>query len=193
MVLPIVIYGDPVLRERGKVVTEITEEIRALAENMLETMHEAHGVGLAAQQVGHALQLAVVELPEDDKSVTFVRVNGEEKKIADIMPLVFVNPKLELGKQKLVGEEGCLSFPDLRDDIRRSVSLKATLTLLNGETITLETDGLFSRAIQHEADHLNGILFIDRMSPLAKLSLKRRLRELAPEWEDRKKEMAAKK
>jgi peptide deformylase len=187
MVLPIVLYGDPVLRERGKPVTEITKEIRKLAENMRETMHEAHGVGLAAQQVGHALQLAVVELPEEDKSVTFVRVNGEEKTVADIMPLVFVNPKLELGKQKMVGEEGCLSFPDLRDDIRRSVAIKATLTLLSGETIVLETDGLLSRAIQHETDHLNGILFIDRMSPMAKLSLKRRLRELIPEWEaDRK-------
>ena len=193
MVLPIVIYGDPVLRERGKDITEITDDIRELAENMLETMHDAHGVGLAAQQVGHALQLAVVEVPADDQSVTFIRVNGEEKKLVDIMPLVFVNPKLEFGKQKIVGEEGCLSFPDLRDDIRRSASVKATLTLLNGETIVLEADGLLSRAIQHETDHLNGVLFIDRMSPMAKLSLKRRLRELAPEWEAKKKEMLAKK
>ena len=193
MVLPIVFYGDPVLRERGKEITEITDEIRELAADMLETMHAAHGVGLAAQQVGRALQLAVIEVPEDDESVTLLRVNGEDKSFEEVMPLVFMNPKLELGKKKMVGEEGCLSFPDLRDDIRRSVTVKATITLLNGETVVLETDGLLSRAIQHETDHLNGILFIDRMSPMAKLSLKRRLRELAPEWEAKKKEILAKK
>ncbi len=184
MILPIVLYDDPVLRAKGKPVAVVTDDIRRLAENMLETMRDAHGVGLAAQQVGVALQLAVVDVSHDPQCVTYVRVNGVETKLEDIMPLVFTNPQLELGKEKITAEEGCLSFPDLRDDIRRSASLKATLTLINGTTIVLETDGLLSRAIQHETDHLNGVLFIDRFSAARKLGLKRRLRMLMEDWEE---------
>lgn len=184
MIFPIVLYGDPVLRTKGKPVTIVTDDIRRLAEDMLETMRHAHGVGLAAQQIGAALQLAVVDVSHDPECVTYVRVNGVDKKLADIMPLVFTNPQLEFGKEKITAEEGCLSFPDLRDDIRRPAALKATLTLLDGTTIVLETDGLLSRAIQHETDHLNGVLFIDRFSAARKLGLKRRLRMLMEEWEE---------
>ncbi len=184
MILPIVIYGDPVLRTKGKLVDGVTDDIRRLSEDMLETMRHAHGVGLAAQQVGVALQLAVVDVSHDPACVTYLRVNGEDKKLEDIMPLVFTNPQLEFGKEKVTAEEGCLSFPDLRDDIRRSAGLKATLTLLDGTSIVLETDGLLSRAIQHETDHPNGVLFIDRFSAVRKLGLKRRLRELMEEWEE---------
>ena len=184
MILPITLYPDPVLRTKGKPVAAVTDDIRRLAEDMLETMRHAHGVGLAAQQVGVALQLAVVDVSHDPECVTYVRVNGEDKKLEDIMPLVFTNPQLEFGKEKIIAEEGCLSFPDLRDDIRRSAALKATLTLLDGTTVVLETDGLLSRAIQHETDHLNGVLFIDRFSAVRKLGLKRRLRDLMEEWEE---------
>ena len=187
MILPIVLYGDPVLRTKGKPVDGVTDDIRRLAEDMLETMRHAHGVGLAAQQVGVALQLAVVDVSHDPECVTHVRVNGIEKKLEDIMPLVFTNPQLEFGKEKVTAEEGCLSFPDLRDDIRRAAALKATLTLLDGTTIVLETDGLLSRAIQHETDHLNGVLFIDRFSAARKLGLKRRLRILIEDWEEDRK------
>lgn len=184
MILPITLYPDPVLRTKGKPVAAVTDDIRRLAEDMLETMRHAHGVGLAAQQVGVALQLAVVDVSHDPECVTYVRVNGEDKKLEDIMPLVFTNPQLEFGKEKIIAEEGCLSFPDLRDDIRRSAALKATLTLLDGTAVVLETDGLLSRAIQHETDHLNGVLFIDRFSAVRKLGLKRRLRDLMEEWEE---------
>lgn len=187
MILPIVLYGDPVLRTKGKPVTVVTDDIRRLAEDMLETMRHAHGVGLAAQQVGVALQLAVVDVSHDPECVTHVRVNGIEKKLEDIMPLVFTNPQVDFGKEKITAEEGCLSFPDLRDDIRRAASLKATLTLLDGTTIVLETDGLLSRAIQHETDHLHGVLFIDRFSAVRKLGLKRRLRILMEDWEEDRK------
>ena len=183
MVLPIVLYGDPVLRTKGKPVTDVTDEIRQLAADMLETMNDAHGVGLAAQQIGRAIQLAVVDVSGVEEPLTYLRINGEDRKVEDIMPLVFINPKLEFGRQKVVGEEGCLSFPGLRDDIKRPADVKATLTLLSGETIVLEADGLLSRAIQHETDHLNGVLFIDRMSAATKLGLKRRLREHMAEWE----------
>ncbi len=184
MILPIILYPDLVLRTKGKPVAVVTDDIRRLAEDMLETMRHAHGVGLAAQQVGVALQLAVVDVSHDPECVTYVRVNGEDKKLEDIMPLVFTNPQLEFGKEKITAEEGCLSFPDLRDDIRRAAALKATLTLMDGTIIVLETDGLLSRAIQHETDHLNGVLFIDRFSAVRKLGLKRRLRDLMEEWDE---------
>ncbi len=186
MILPILHYPDPVLRAKGKPVTKITDEIRELAANMLETMREARGVGLAAQQVGVPVQLAIVDVSHDEECASVCRVNGEDRKLAEICPLIFVNPKLEFEKEKSVSEEGCLSFPDLRENIKRPEKLKATLTLLNGETILLEADGLLSRAIQHETDHLNGVLFIDRMSAATKLGLKRKLRELMPEWEEKR-------
>ena len=184
MVLPIVLYGDPVLRTKGKLVTEVTPEVRRLAADMLETMYDARGVGLAAQQIGVAIQLAVVDVSHDPQCITYLRVNGVDTAMQTLMPLVFLNPKLDFGKAKATSEEGCLSFPDVRENIRRSSDVKATLTLLDGSTIVLETDGLLSRAIQHETDHLNGILFIDRVSAAAKIGMKRRLREAQEDWAD---------
>jgi peptide deformylase len=184
MVLPIVLYADPVLRTKGRLVTEITDDIRKLSQDMIDTMREARGVGLAAQQVGHALQLAVVDVSHDPECITYLRVNGEDTPLADIMPLIFVNPKLDHGKDKAVSEEGCLSFPDLREKIRRSEAIKATLTTIEGKNLVIETDGLLSRAIQHETDHLNGILFIDRLSAAAKIGMKRKLRRLMEEWQE---------
>jgi peptide deformylase len=184
MVLPIVLFGDPVLRTKGKPVTEVTEEVRRLAADMFETMKDARGVGLAAQQVGVPIQLAIVDVSHDPHCITYLRVNGEDVPMEEMMPLVFLNPRLEFGKAKAISEEGCLSFPDLRENIRRSSGLKAHLTLLDGTQIVLETDGLLSRAIQHETDHLNGVLFIDRVSAAAKIGMKRRLREAQEDWED---------
>ncbi len=184
MILPIVLYGDPVLRTKGKPVTEVTDEVRRLAADMLETMYDARGVGLAAQQIGVAIQLAVVDVSHDPQCISYLRVNDVDTPMAELMPLVFINPKLDFGKPKAMSEEGCLSFPDLRENIRRPSDVKATLTLLDGRTIVLETDGLLSRAIQHETDHLNGILFIDRVSAAAKIGMKRRLREKQEDWAD---------
>jgi peptide deformylase len=182
MIRPIVRYNDPVLRTKGKPVSQVTEDLKALAADMIETMRNARGVGLAAQQVGVPLQLAVVDVSHDPECITLLKVNGEARPLADIMPLIFVNPRLELGKEKITAEEGCLSFPDLRENIRRSVQVKATLQTLDGETLVIETDGLLSRAIQHETDHLNGILFIDRLSAAAKIGLKRKIKRLMEEW-----------
>lgn len=184
MILPIVIYGDPVLRVKCKPITEVTEEIRKLSQDMIETMHNARGVGLAAPQVSIALQLAVIEVPPDDESVTYVRINGEDTPLAEAMPLIFLNPKLDHGKEKAMGEEGCLSIPDLRSEVRRSAGVKVEYQTLDGETRTIEADGLLARALQHEIDHLNGILFIDRLSAAAKLGVRRKLKRLMLEWEE---------
>ncbi len=182
MVLKIVRYPTPVLRAKCRAITEVTPAIRQLADDMLETMRAANGVGLAAPQVGVDQQLAVIDVSHNPQCLTFLRINGERVDMVANMPVIFLNPVLELGKDKAVDEEGCLSFPRLRGDIRRSEQAKVTFTTLDGETQTWEMDGLLARAFQHEIDHLNGILFIDRLSAVAKVGLKRKLTRLMEEW-----------
>ncbi|WP_218280197.1 peptide deformylase [Verrucomicrobium spinosum] len=126
----------------------------------------------------------MIEVPPDDESVTYVRLNGEDTPLAEAMPLIFLNPKLDHGKEKAMGEEGCLSIPDLRSEVRRSAGVKVEYQTLDGETRTIEADGLLARALQHEIDHLNGILFIDRLSAAAKLGVRRKLKRLMLEWEE---------
>lgn len=188
MILPIVIYGDPVLRVDCPPVTDVTEETRALAENMVETMYEADGVGLAAPQVGVALQLAVVDVSHAPELQSYFRVDGQEAVLKEWMPLVFTNPDIEPGRARAESNEGCLSFPGLRYQIKRPAQITARLTLLDGRVITVETDGLLARALQHETDHLHGRLFIDRLSSVDKLTLKRRLREMYEDIEEEERE-----
>ena len=188
MILPIVIYGDPVLRVDCPPVTDITEETRTLAENMVETMYEADGGGLAAPQVGVALQLAVVDVSHAPELQSYFRVDGQEAVLKEWMPLVFTNPDIEPGRARAESNEGCLSFPGLRYQIKRPAQITARLTLLDGRVITVETDGLLARALQHETDHLHGRLFIDRLSSVDKLTLKRRLREMYEDIEEEERE-----
>ena len=182
MNLPVTVYGHPVLRQKGALVTEVTDDIRTLADNMIDTMRAADGIGLAAQQVGAAIQLAVIDLSHAPDTITYLRVNGEETPIADIMPLIFTNPKIETTGHREPEEEGCLSFPDIKANITRNTEISATVTLLDGKELVIETDGLLARAIQHEADHLNGVLFIDRLPSAAKLSLKRKVRRMQDKY-----------
>ncbi len=193
MVLPIVRYPAPVLRAKCRPVSEVTDRHRALAVDMIETMREAHGVGLAAPQVGVDEQIAVIDVSHDPECIRFLRVNGEDRDMAAFMPVVFLNPRLELGKQRELGEEGCLSIPELRAKVNRPEAIKVTYQTLDGETVTLETDGLLARAFQHEIDHLNGVLFIDRVSAAAKVGVMRRLKWLVQEWAEEDAKAAAKK
>jgi peptide deformylase len=178
MIRDIVLSGDPVLRVKCPPVTQFTPGLQALADDMIETMEAAQGVGLAAPQIGESIRLAVVDVTDAGEPCTFLKIDGAETPLAEIMPLQFTNPELSMGKEKAIMNEGCLSFPEVRTEIRRGDRLKAKLTLLDGRTILLETDGLLSRAIQHETDHLNGILFIDRATPAAKLSLKKKIHKM---------------
>ncbi|RYD34436.1 MAG: peptide deformylase [Verrucomicrobiaceae bacterium] len=182
MIREIVLYGDPVLRLKCPPVQEITPAILALSEDMIETMHAAEGVGLAAPQIGESLRLAVIDVTGAENPCTYLRVDGKDIPLEEIMPLKFVNPTLSMGKAKAFMNEGCLSFPEIRTEIRRGDAVTANLTLLDGRAIILETDGLLSRAIQHETDHLNGILFIDRASPAAKLGLKKKIKKMWDEY-----------
>ncbi len=181
MILEIVQYGHPVLRERCKPVTQVDDALRQLAADMLETMYDANGVGLAAPQIGQAIRLAVVDVSHDPDCISFLKVAGRDAPLASIMPLVFINPELEFTGPKERDAEGCLSIRDVRAEVSRPVSLRAILPQLDGSTLEIETDGLLARAIQHETDHLNGVLFIDRVSPAAKIALKRKLRRLMAE------------
>lgn len=151
---------------------------------MIETMVGANGVGLAAPQIGVDLQLAVVDVSHDPECVSYLKVNGKDAELEDIMPLVFINPSLEFGQEKDIEYEGCLSIEGIRSEVRRPADIKATLPQLDGTTLIIETDGLLARAIQHETDHLNGILFVDRLSAVGKVSVKNRLKRLVASRED---------
>jgi peptide deformylase len=181
MRLPIKKYGDPILRAKGKRIEEVDERIRSLAADMLETMHAANGVGLAAQQVGAALQLTVLDVSQVEDRPSTLKLNGKKVDPATAMPLVLLNPKVRLHEEMDSGNEGCLSFPDINAEIDRAISVEVEAETLEGEKVRIEAAGLLSRALQHEVDHLNGILFIDRMSSVAKASLASRLKRLQRE------------
>jgi peptide deformylase len=181
MILSIVQYGDPILRAKGKRIEEIDGHIRGLAANMIETMHAAHGVGLAAQQVGEALQLTVIDISQIEDRPSTMKLNGQNVDPEIAMPLVLINPEIELRGETEVEVEGCLSFPEISADIERSKSVIARAQTLERDNVEIETSGLLSRVIQHEFDHLHGILFIDRMNSAAKAALSSRLKRLQKE------------
>ena len=178
---PIVKYGHPVLRAKGKRVVTVDERIRALVTDMLETMHAANGVGLAAQQVGEALQLTVLDIIGVQDRPSTLKMNGLEIDPLTAMPLILLNPEIELEGETVSGTEGCLSFPEINAEIDRAETAFVRAETLEGEAIELEAWGLLARALQHEVDHLNGILFVDRMSSAAKASLASRLKRLQKE------------
>ncbi len=163
MKLPVVQYGHPVLRQKGARIEKITPEIQQLIADMLETMYHAKGVGLAAQQVGRALQLTVIDVREITDRPSTLELNGAPADPASIMPLVLINPAWKPVNEPVAGPEGCLSFPEIYADISRAESIDVTATNDKGEKIIFRAGGLLSRAIQHEYDHLHGILFIDHM------------------------------
>jgi peptide deformylase len=181
MKLPILQYGNPILRAKGKRIEKIDDRIRELAANMLETMHGANGIGLAAQQVGEDLQLTVIDISKVEDRPSEMKLEDKDIDPKAAMPLILINPDITLNEKTVVGTEGCLSFPEITGEIERAQSVVARAQTLEGDKIEIEADGLLARAIQHEVDHLNGILFIDRMSSAAKATLSSRLKRLQKE------------
>lgn len=163
MVLPVVRYGDPVLRKKGAKIESITPEIQQLVADMFETMKHAHGIGLAAQQVGRAVQLTTIDLRGVKDRPSRLWLAGQEADVESFMPLVLVNPVVRPVGTRASGPEGCLSFPDIFGEIERTAEAEVTAQNERGESFSFKAGGLLARAIQHEVDHLNGILFIDRM------------------------------
>lgn len=174
-------YGDPVLRQKGVRVEKMTPAIQKLVTDMFDTMYEAHGVGLAAQQVGHALQLTVIDVRGIKDRPSTLEINGQPVDPEAHMPLVLINPELKLGRETVTGPEGCLSFPEVYSDVTRPAEVEVMATDEHGKPVTFRAGGLLAKAVQHEFDHLQGILFIDRMSTESKRELKPELEELADE------------
>jgi len=178
MTLQVVKYGHPVLRKKGARIEKITAEIQALAAAMLETMRANKGVGLAAQQVGQALQLTVLDLRGVTDRPSTLKLDGKEADIAAIMPLVLINPAVVPAGEPATAPEGCLSFPEIYGDIIRPCLAEVRATTDKGQAIEFSCGGFLARVIQHEYDHLHGILFIDRLSRDTKDELKSKLEEL---------------
>lgn len=178
MILPIVKYGHPVLRKPGAKVDAITPEILQLVADMIETMHAAQGVGLAAHQVGHPLQICVLDVRDAKDRPSWMEKEGRRVDIDSCMPLVLINPYLEAEGEREVGPEGCLSFPEIYADIARPAIVKVTALNEQGQPISFRCGGLLARAVQHEFDHLKGVLFIDRISGEAMDQLRNALEQL---------------
>jgi peptide deformylase len=181
MVLEIVKYGTPVLRHKGARIEGITPTITRLIEDMLDTMYEHKGIGLAAQQIGLALQLTVVDVSGVTDRPSSLEINGHPVDVANAMPLVLVNPELKAAGPPVTGPEGCLSFPEMYGDITRPDVVDVKALDRQGRPIEFRCAGLLARAIQHETDHLHGILFIDRMDKRTKESLRPELELLQAE------------
>jgi len=181
MKLPILQYGDPILRAKGKRIEKIDERIRQLIQDMIETMHAANGVGLAAQQVGEPLQLTVIDVSQVEDRPSTMKLNGKDVDPRTAMPLVLINPEIKLAGETELAMEACLSFPEISGGIERAKSVIAHAQTLEDGRIEIEASGLLGRAIQHEVDHLNGILFIDRMNSAAKAALSSRLKRMQKE------------
>jgi len=178
MVLPILKYGHPALRQKGARIEKITPPIKQLIEDLLETMYAAAGVGLAAQQVGLALQLTVIDVRGIKDRPSTLELDGKPADVDDFMPMVLVNPSITPVANPVAGPEGCLSFPEIYAEIARPESVRVVGMNEKGERIEFRCGGLLARVVQHEADHLHGILFIDRMSNEIKTELKPQLDEL---------------
>ena len=181
MKLPILQYGDPILRAKGKRIEKIDERIRQLTQDMIETMYAANGVGLAAQQVGEALQLTVIDVSQVEDRPSTMKLNGKDVDPRTAMPLILINPEIKLAGETEVATEACLSFPEISGQIERAKSVIARAQTLEDGRIEIEASGLLGRAIQHEVDHLNGILFIDRMNSAVKAALSSRLNRMQKE------------
>lgn len=180
MSLSVVHYDSPVLRQTGARIKVFDAAVAELAREMITTMHEARGIGLAAQQIGRALQLCVLDLRETDLNFDW-QLDGTHPPPELFMPMAMANPVITVqpGADDYVLEEGCLSFPDIRGDVVRPGAISVKFKDEHGVPHTLVCDGLLSRCIQHEADHLNGVLFIDRMAKRVRQPLEPAIQQLA--------------
>jgi peptide deformylase len=159
-------YPDPRLREKGVRVDVVTDEVKKLVDDMAETMYAAPGVGLAATQIGEAVQLFVVDTAEEGAPSDF---------------RVFINPEILSCEGDITWSEGCLSFPGVNEEIERAAKVRVRAQDRSGKTFELEAEGLLAVAIQHEYDHLQGVLMIDHMGPLKKRMTHRKMIKRAEE------------
>jgi peptide deformylase len=171
-ILNIVQYGDPILRKKCQPVTDFSR-LQNIVDDMFDTMYEAEGIGLAANQVGLDLNLFIIDVTHTEEAQE---------------PLVFVNGEIEDGWGESVFEEGCLSIPEVRLEVKRPEFIRFRYQTLDGTETTQEFGGLLARVIQHEVDHLNGVFIVDRVSPLVKMQYNKQLKMLAENAKQSKRE-----
>lgn len=165
--LPIFTYPAPVLKKVAAPVTEFNDELRTIVKDMLFTMYHAPGIGLAAPQVGVSLRFFVLDIWFERDKVT-LSDGSEEYRLSDFKPMVFINPVFKNKTGEIIHEEGCLSVPGVYEDVKRAEFVTVEYQDIFGKHHTLEADELLSVCLQHENDHLDGIVFIDRLSFLKK-------------------------
>jgi peptide deformylase len=163
MKFAVVHYGDPILRQRGARIASVDDALRATIAAMFDTMYQSHGIGLAAQQVGLALQLAVIDVRGVKDRPSQLWISGQPADVDAFMPLILINPTIRPVGEVTSGPEGCLSFPEIYGDVCRPAEVEVQAVNDRNEPFEFKAGGLLARAIQHEVDHLNGVLFIDRM------------------------------
>ena len=174
MKLKVFKYGEPVLREKSEPVAVVTDALRRLADDMVATMHASRGVGLAAQQVGRTERLCVIDVPDGCESEEDARFNAPVP-----MPLVLFNPEIVAQEGSQRDKEGCLSFPGVGGSITRAAQVVCQYLDADNRPQMVTARGFLARALQHEIDHLDGILYIDHMSAVERLSFAQRLKKLA--------------
>lgn len=187
MILRITEFGEPVLKEKGALVTDFDADLKELVSDMVDTMRDAEGIGLAAQQIGKALQLCVVDVNFENRPPDyFYELDGKTPPLDLIMPMALVNPKLELlPSESEYYEEGCLSFPGIQGDVPRPTEVSVVYQDVDGAEHTLRAGGILARVIQHEVDHLNGVLYIDRMERSMVQKIEKKLKRLKRATRDR--------
>lgn len=171
----ILIYGNPMLREKAKSIENVDDGIRQLAKDMLETMYDRNGLGLAAEQIGRTESICVIDVPSERDAEG---ENGTRDNPNISMPLVMINPRITGMSGEQERQEGCLSFPELFVSIKRAAEATVTFTNLRNEKVTADVRGLLARTVQHEIDHLDGILMTDRMSFVQKVAIAGKLKKL---------------
>jgi peptide deformylase len=174
-------YGESILHKKGKQVDTFDADLADLSLDMIETMYAADGIGLAAQQIDQAIMMCVVDVnPGSGVVPSFdYELDGKRPPIDLIMPMVLVNPIIrEVSDEKDIYEEGCLSFPQIHGDVKRPIGIKVEFQDVDGNPHRLSCDGIFARCIQHEVDHLNGILYIDRMDKKTLSAIKSEIEKL---------------
>ena len=172
----LVLLPDPRLREVCEPITEINDDIRTLADDMLETMYDAPGIGLAAPQIGVLKRIVVCDVAE--RSAREDENANEEDAKPD--PMVLINPEIvAVSDARSTYQEGCLSIPDIYEDVERPTAVRIKFTRLDGETEEQDVDGLLSVCLQHEIDHINGVLFIDHLSRLKRERITKKFVKLA--------------
>ena len=184
MILEVVKYGCPILRQKGEQISKITPEIKKLIAYMFETMDERHGVGLAAQQIGKALQLTVIDVSDAKDRPSTLELDGKPAELDVLMPLVLINPEIIHTEGKHTQSEGCLSIPDFRENVTRPNQVTVRAQDVKGTLYEKTGAELLARAFLHETDHLNGKLYISHLSGLKRDLMKRKIKKMmkAGEW-----------